>query len=183
MPLTLQIGLTKKLGLPDYGSVGAMCNVSVELDGSLLHDDLEGSHRHVHNAYVACSQAVNDELARQKTSAGGSPDARTSKATQETDGNGAYADGNGIPPNGNHTGGNGNGGLRASEKQVNYVNQLARQIRGLGVRRLETLTNKMFNKPLADLTSFDASSLIDTLKAIKEGRVSLDAALNNGAPS
>jgi hypothetical protein len=66
---------------------------------------------------------------------------------------------------------------------MNFVNQLARSIRGLGVRRLESLTGRMFGKPLADLTSFDASSLIDTLKAIKDGTVSLDAALNNGAPT
>jgi hypothetical protein len=48
------------------------------------------------------------------------------------------------------------------------------------VRRLEELAYKLFTKPLADLTSFDASSLIDTLKAIKEGRVTLDA-LTDGA--
>jgi hypothetical protein len=40
----------------------------------------------------------------------------------------------------------------------------------------------MFSKSAAEITSFEASSLIDTLKAIKAGEVNLDDALN-GAPS
>jgi hypothetical protein len=64
MPLTLSAGVSKKMGLPDYGSLGATCQVQVELDASLLKDDLETFHRHVRNAYVACSQAVQDELTR-----------------------------------------------------------------------------------------------------------------------
>jgi hypothetical protein len=35
MPLTLNVGISKKVGLPDFGSVGATCNVSVELDAGL----------------------------------------------------------------------------------------------------------------------------------------------------
>jgi hypothetical protein len=176
MPLTLNVGISKKLGLPDYGSIGAMCNVTVELDASLLTQDLDGFHRHVRNAYVACAQAVNDELAGHKAG----DDARNNGHTDRVSGNGSSNSHAATRSNGN---GNGNGGHQASEKQMNYVNQLARSIRGLGVRRLDSLTGKMFGKPLADLTSLDASGLIDTLKAIKEGRVSLDAALANGAPT
>jgi nucleotidyltransferase/DNA polymerase involved in DNA repair len=64
---------------------------------------------------------------------------------------------------------------------MDFANQLARQIKGIGLRRLEELVATMFHKPIADLSSLDASALIDTLKAIKEGRVELEAALTGGA--
>ena len=189
MPLVLNVGLSKKLGLPDYGSVGATCNVTVELEGTLLQNDLETFQRHVRNAYVACSQAVNDELSRQRpaeaTANPGNGHGTGTAPNTNGNGNGSHANGNG---NGNGTPQNGNGkqqtgspNHRASQKQLDFANQLARQIKGLGVRRLEELASKMFGKPLADLSSLDASSLIDTLKAIKEGRVALDEALNGAA--
>src|SRR5215207_5042542 len=63
MPLRLSVGVSKKVGLPEYSSAGAHCDLEVELDAGLL-EDLEAFHERVRDAYVACHQAVNDELAR-----------------------------------------------------------------------------------------------------------------------
>jgi hypothetical protein len=171
MPLKLNVGVNKKIGLPDYGSLGTSCNVEVEVDSGLIFDDLDAFQQKVQQAYVACAQAVNDELARQQ------PAVSQTQVASRTD------TGSGTPVgttngNGHRNGSNGGG---ASQKQLNYANQLAGQIKGLGMRRLEALANKMFGKPIAGLSSLDASSLIDTLKAIKDGRLDLNAALDGAS--
>ena len=71
MPLKLNVGLQKKLGLPDYGSIGATCHVEIELSASAL-DDPEGFRRQVRGAYAACTRAVEEELAQHKVAPNGS---------------------------------------------------------------------------------------------------------------
>ena len=172
MPLKLNVGISKKAGLPNYGSLGASCGVEVELDGSLLHDDLEGFHPRVRRVYVACSQAVRDELARQQQAeARGETPPSTSQKTASRP---RAANGNGCRDDQDEGGRN---GQPATARQLDYATRLAGQIRGLGSRRLAALAQQLFAKPLAELGSAEASGLIDTLKRIKAGQVDLQAAL------
>jgi hypothetical protein len=64
MPMRLTVGVSKKVGLPDDSGVGARCSVEVERPEGLVDSDLEAFHERAHDAYVACHQAVFDELNR-----------------------------------------------------------------------------------------------------------------------
>ncbi len=75
MPLKLTVGLSKKVGLPNYGSLGATCGLEIELASSALHADPEGFERQVRDAFAACAQAVEEELDRHRPpTAAPSPD-------------------------------------------------------------------------------------------------------------
>jgi hypothetical protein len=147
MSLILNLGISKKIGQPAYGSLGASCNVEIELDQSLIFDDPAGFQRHVKQVFAICRQAVQDELAQQQT-----VKMEGMAATQIN--------------------GQSNGQNRISPKQVDFAHRLAGQIRGLGVRRLDALAVTMFNKPLVQLSSFDGSALIDVLRMLRSERPS-----------
>lgn len=201
MPLTLNVGLTKKVGLPDYGSLGASCHLQVELDGGLLSHDLDGFQQQVRRAYTSCRQAVLDELARQQSGRDPADDEAAHASTTSRTRSAARSNGretsNGRAAINGHATANGRSGSRsasghagdghasnihrASTKQLDYARQLADQIDGLGVRKLGTLTSKLYEKPLADLSSLEASGLIDVLKDLKSGELSLDDALAGAA--
>jgi hypothetical protein len=152
LPTILKLGLTKKIGQPDYGSLAASCHVEVELDSALLHGDLDGFHRHVRSAFVACRQAVNDELARcQSTGAEGNGHAR-----------------NGSPSNG-HTHGR-------STRQPAQARSTARRATASQVRAIQAICDREgFDLPAilreqfqvtsaGELSITQASQLIDQLK-------------------
>jgi hypothetical protein len=62
MPLTVKVGLTKEIGLPN-GKLGVSCGVEVETDVASLRD-VEGFNRTVQEAYSVCQHAVDGELHR-----------------------------------------------------------------------------------------------------------------------
>ena len=64
MPLKLSVGVSRKVGQPDYGPVGAACGVELELESGLLRDAPEEFDTRVRSAYAACARAVDAELAR-----------------------------------------------------------------------------------------------------------------------
>ena len=186
MPLKLNVGISKKTGLPNYGSLGASCSVELELDGSLLQDDLGDFHQRVRRVYVACSQAVRDELARQQQAEahGEMPSSTSEETASRPSAPNRDANGNGnTSGNGRRDGQDGDGrdGQPATARQLDYASRLAGQIRGLGSRRLAALAQQLFAKPLAELGSAEASGLIDTLKRIKAGQIDLQAALRGVA--
>jgi hypothetical protein len=150
MPLKLSVGLSRKVGQPDYGSLGASCGVEVELDPTLLRDDLDGFHASVRDAFVACRQAVNDELSRLGSPPGGRPpvpsdaDHRPQRETPR-------------PARRNGAGGGG-----ATAKQLGAIAALARR-NGADLDRL--LRDDYGVTRPEDLSLAGASRLIDALRA------------------
>lgn len=167
MALKVSTGISRKLGLPDYCSIGASCHVEFELDQALLHSDLDGLQQQIHDAYVACSQAVDDELARQKDRPHTSNGNANGKPTEPS-----------VPQPSSNGNDNGSNGRPATDKQLKFIGNLARQIRGLGNGKLAQISSRMFGKDVGSITSLEASGLIDTLKAVREGRLDLAAAIN-----
>lgn len=170
MPVTINVGYSEKLGQPEFGSIGASCHIECELDGRLVFESPDAFQAKVRELYSACSHAAKEELARHR---GGSEVSSVPR-------NGSRKPSNGATPGAaaNPCSNGGSSSHRASKRQMDFLEQLARQIPQLGVRRLESLAQRVCNKPVAELSSFDASSLIDTLKAIKDGKLDAEAALS-----
>jgi hypothetical protein len=159
MAVKLSVGLQKKVGLPDYGSLGASCHVEFEIDRSAIDNDLEGFHHKVTGAFAACRQAVNDQLAQQQgrfsaKANNGTPDGMShhNGHTQHTQ-HSANGQSNGQS-NGSNVG-------SATQSQVRAIFAIARR------QRIEpaTLVRERFNVERPEHLSIrDASRLIDDLK-------------------
>ena len=148
MPLTLNVGLSRKVGLPHYGSLGASCNVQVELEASLLQCDLESFHRHVRSAYAACAQAVKEELARHQH-----PDDETHSLAPATSGNTAGDNGKN---------GKSSPARPATQSQVRAIHSLAQR---QGVDVAQMLCEQFGVADPAELKLREASHVIGALQS------------------
>lgn len=63
MPVRINVGLSKKVGQQNFGSLGAVCNVEFEIDGGYDNGSTDRFQDAVRRAYAACREAVESELA------------------------------------------------------------------------------------------------------------------------
>ena len=178
--LKLNVGSNRKVGLPDYGSAGASCNLEVELDTSLFHD-LDGLHKVVRRAYAACNQAVQDELARLKATAvvtEAKPEVvevRTAPGVK-----GARISTGAVGGSTTTRSANGSNGRSATTSQVKAIRAIASR------RRIDLpgLIHDRFGlEAVGELGIREASELIDELKGDEAGDGTNSHANGNGTYS
>lgn len=91
MPVRINVGLSKKVGQQNFGSLGATCNVEFELDGGYDNGSTDRFQDAVRRAYAACRDAVDAELSenesKQASSVGGQRQAQpTNRVANKTNG-------------------------------------------------------------------------------------------------
>lgn len=158
MAVKLSVGLQKKVGLPDFGSLGASCHVEFEIDRGLLENDLDAFHQKVSEAFVACRQAVHDQLASANRTdgevSGPAPEPKPGR-----NGHPAPSMTNGHVGNNGHTHRRGVGSV--TQSQLRAIHAISRR------NRLDpaALVQERFRLDRPESLSIrEASSLIDELK-------------------
>ena len=138
MPMTLNVGVSRKIGEANYSSRGATVNLQLELEGSLVNDPgrLRDS---IRKLFGQAREAVEEELSREGTNG----------HTDHT-----------PPRNGGQRQGNGHHPRPATQAQVKAIHAITRRQR----LDLAGLLGERFGcgQP-EELSLQDASSLIDEL--------------------
>lgn len=197
MPLTLNVGLMKKIGQPRYGSLSASCHLEIELESSLLDRDAEGLHDRIRRTFAACRRAVETELAigdlRRPPCQSAELEAAAEPAPEEAaidiSAEQLAADGNGIHSSAAPGDPQSGAAARADEgelsvvsaSQLRYVRRLASSIGRAAALRVEVLAQRSYGKPLCELSRAEASRLIAMLRAVKAGELDWETLLEQAA--
>jgi len=160
MTIRINIGVNKKIGLPEYGSAGGHCNIEIEADNSVLNDAEQFLQR-VRDAYEMARQSVEEELTHHRLgNAAGQPSSpgQSNKTPAQ--------------PRQEYRNDNSSGSDRyvASDKQQRFIASLVKAVKGLDWKTLDRYCGVRFGKNTSQLTPKEASALIDDLKEAKDGR-------------
>jgi hypothetical protein len=140
MPLKASVGLSRKVGQENYGSLGANCQLEIELDNALVND-AEAFHEKIRRLYALANQAVVDQLARNGNGTSQPPASNGSPSPQN----------NGDDP-------------AASNKQIKYLLDLARQEHKMDLNQTATFCQQTVGvSDVYQLTKSQASAVIDRL--------------------
>ena len=156
MTIKINVGVNKKIGLPDYGSAGSHCNIEIESDNSIL-DNAEYFMQRVKNAYEMARQSVERELSQHRPGANTAPP--RAEPVQRQEYRQEYR-------SNDHSTGN----RIASPKQQQFIASLVKAVKGLDWKTLDRYCNSKWGHNTSQLSPKQASELIDDLQAAKAGR-------------
>ena len=159
MTMKINVGVNKKIGLPDYGSAGSHCDIELEMDFTVMQNPEEFQKR-IQNAYRLCRKSVESELVELRPNGAAKQDTRPTLPPKTEYGNSA-------PPERNDN------RFPVSPKQLGYINQLSKSVKGLTVQKLDDYCQVTFGKTSTQLSSHEDSKLIDALKDAKAGKAGL----------
>lgn len=160
MPLKASIGLSRKVGQENYGSLGANCQLEVELDASLI-GDAEAFREKIQRLYALANQALVDQLAQQSTASPSNVQNGNGHSKPNSNGNGHSKPRNG---NGSNEKPDESDDPPASNKQIKYLLDIARQRHRMDLAQTaEYCQESVGTSDIYKLSKNQASVVIDQL--------------------
>ncbi|MCM2371883.1 regulatory protein GemA [Aporhodopirellula aestuarii] len=75
MTTKLSVGVTRKVGQPNFGSACATCQLEIEIDNSLMNDHADTLTERIRRTFDLCRQEVDRELMRHADGSHSRPEA------------------------------------------------------------------------------------------------------------
>lgn len=152
MTMKITVGLSRKIGQPHFGSLGASCQLDLELDPQTLRGQPQWAEMKIREAFTLCRQSIDAELAQHAQ-----PDLQTHHSSPALNGPSHWAQ---EPSTGSSH--NSSGPRPATPAQVKAIHTIASKT---GVTLASELSRRFGVAHPQQLSLRQASEMIDYLKA------------------
>lgn len=153
MTIKINVGLSRKIGQPNFGSLGASCHLDLELDAQMLREQPQWAQVKIREAFTLCRQSIDAELAQSDQ-----PDLQPLHPAPAITGPSHWQ-----PPEQQAVSSRGSGGPRpATPAQVKAIHTIAGKT---GVTLASELSRRFGVAHPQQLSLRQASEMIDYLKA------------------